>query len=354
MKSTLSSSHEADLITSLSLVSITNVTRLQILERVREEGTFESVSATLTARQRDVGKRIHEECERLSIEPRTINDPLYPESLRHTEGAPLVLFVLANRANVPLPEKSVGVVGTRAASVKTCQQASTIASDLASAGYTVISGLALGIDGAAHRGALERHIQCPTVAVLAHGLDRVYPSSHQGLAARIVAAGGLLVSEYPPGTEPLKHHFLARNRIIAGLSRGVVIVQAGARSGSLVTAQFAADFGRDVFIVSPDDGDDRYAGGGVMLEQGATEITSAREILLEYGMRADTCLVTGRMAEYSVEEAMRELGLSHAELLSKELSGEIVRLQGNRVRLRDVGALPDDGRNVKTDPSGLD
>jgi DNA processing protein len=342
VKSTLSSSQEADLITSLSLVSISNLTRLQILERVREEGTFESVTSTLTARQRDVGKRIYEECVRLGIEPRSINDSLYPESLRHTEGAPLAVFVLGNRPNLTVPERSVGVVGTRAASVKVCQQASIIASDLVSAGYTVISGLALGIDGAAHRGALERRVTCPTVAVLAHGLDRVYPSSHQGLAAQIIAAGGLLMSEYPPGTEPHKHHFLARNRIIAGLSRGVVIVQAGARSGSLVTAQFAADFGRDVFIVSPDGGDDRYAGGGVMLEQGAIEITSAREVLMEYGAHVESRHASERIAEYSTEEAMRKLGLSHAELLTKELSGEIVRLQGNCVRLRDVAALSDD------------
>jgi DNA processing protein len=175
--------------------------------------------------------------------------------------------------------------------------------------------------------------------VLAHGLDRVYPSSHQGLARQIVAAGGLLVSEYPPGTEPLKHHFLARNRIIAGLSRGVVIVQAGARSGSLVTAQFAADFGRDVFIVSPEEGDERYAGGGVMLEQGAIAISSAREVLSEYGMKGDFACESIAEVEMPINEAMLKLGLSHSDLLEKELRGEITRLQGNRVRFRDNSPL---------------
>ncbi len=341
MERNLGVDREADLITALSLVSIPNVVRLQILARVREERTFESVASTLSARQRDVGKRIYDECKQRGIEARSVLDSRYPEALRHTEGAPLTLFMLGGDTGRVIPESAIGVVGTRAASIQVCQRASAIASDLTSAGFTIISGLALGIDGAAHRGSLEHRIECPTVAVLAHGLDRVYPSSHQGLAAQIIAAGGLLVSEYPPGTEPLKHHFLARNRIIAGLSRGVVIVQAGARSGSLVTAQFAADFGRDVFIMSPEDGDERYAGGGVMLEQGAIEISSAREVLLEYGMQTDSLNSSARITECSIEEAMRVFGLSHAELLSKELRGEIVRLQGNRVRVRDVGAASD-------------
>ena len=341
MKSTFAADCEANLITALSLVSIPNVARLQILGRVREEGTFESVASTLSARQRDVGRRVYDECRQRGIEARSILDPRYPDALRHTDGAPLTLFILGNRPEPSLPDNAIAVVGTRAASIPVCQRASLMAHELASAGVTIVSGLALGIDGAAHRGSLEHPSECPTVAVLAHGLDRVYPSSHQGLAAQIVAAGGLLVSEYPPGTEPLKHHFLARNRIIAGLSRGVVIVQAGARSGSLVTAQFAADFGRDVFIVSPEEGDERYAGGGVMLEQGAMEISSAREVLIEYGVQTNSPEPSGRMTECSIEDAMRVFGLSHAELLSKELRGEIVRLQGNRVRVRDVEAASD-------------
>jgi len=326
---------EADLITALSLVSIPNVARLQILATVREEGTFESVASTLSARQRDVGKRIYDECGQRGIEARSILDPLYPDALRHTEGAPLTLFILGNRPEPFLPENALGVVGTRAASVSVCQRASLIAQELVSAGFSIVSGLALGIDGAAHRGSLEHPSECPTVAVLAHGLDRVYPSSHQGLAAQIVAAGGLLISEYPPGTEPLKHHFLARNRIIAGLSRGVVIVQAGARSGSLVTAQFAADFGRDVFIVSPEEGDERYAGGGVMLEQGAIAISSAREVLIEYGINENFTRESSAVLEMSSDDARLKLGLSHSDLLQQELRGEITRLPGNRVRLRD-------------------
>ena len=148
-----------------------------------------------------------------------------------------------------------------------------------------MSGLALGVDGAAHRGALTATCGCPTIAVLAHGLDRVYPSSHSQLADSIVHQGGALVSEYPPGIEPLKHHFLERNRIIAGLSLGVVVVQAGERSGSLVTANYAADFGRDVFVLEGADGDSGFSGGARLIEDGAIPIAGAREVLEEYGVQ---------------------------------------------------------------------
>jgi len=326
-------SEESEFITALSLLALGNAARLQVQQRVVADGSFSNVSTILSARQRDVGKWTYDRCGQLGIEVLIITDPRYPRALRHTDGAPLVLFLLGNRHGGTLPDNSIGVVGTRAASVSVCQRASILASDLVSAGFAVISGLALGIDGAAHRGALEHECACPTIAVLAHGLDRIYPSSHQSLASRIVASGGLLVSEYPPGTEPLKHHFLARNRIIAGLSRGVVIVQAGARSGSLVTAQFAVDFGRDVFIVSPESEDDRYRGGQLMVEQGAIEVFSASDILREYGIvKAESDVLT-EAREVSVNEAMLELKVSRAELLAMELRGEITRLPGNRVRL---------------------
>jgi DNA processing protein len=181
----------------------------------------------------------------------------------------------------------LGVVGTRSASIAVCQHASEIARELADAGFAVVSGLALGVDGAAHRGALAAQSQTPTIAVLAHGLDSVYPASHQGLAREILRHGGVLISEYPPGAPPLKHQFLARNRIIAGLSRGVIVVQAGKRSGSLVTAQCAVDFGRDVFIVAGDEADERWSGGRDMLEQGAMPITTAADVLREYGFTSD-------------------------------------------------------------------
>lgn len=319
---------ESSSIVALSLLCLPHSARLQVADRVRDEGSFAGVEGALNGRQRDIGRMVYEQCRERGIEVFTILDRRYPHLLRQADGAPLVLFARGNRPGAVLSDAALGVVGTRAATVGVCQRASRIASDLALAGFTVVSGLALGIDGAAHRGALEAGIECPTVAVLAHGLDRIYPSSHQGLATQIIAAGGLLVSEYPPGTEPLKHHFLARNRIIAGLSRGVVIVQAGARSGSLVTAQFAADFGRDVFIVSADGDDERSSGGELMIEQGAIRVASARDVLAEYGIEGSE----KAREELWFDSTLADCGLSHVEFLAKELRGEVIRLQGNRVR----------------------
>ncbi len=323
---------EASTLVALSLLSFTNTDKLKALERVREEGSFAGLELLLSGRQREIGRRIYDACCEGGIEVITIVNPRYPNALKQTDGAPLVLFIRSERPEAIIPDTVLGVVGTRAASVGVCQYASGLAAELAFAGFTVVSGLALGIDGAAHRGALQAAIDCPTVAVLAHGLDMIYPSSHQALARQILAAGGVLVSEYPPSTEPLKHHFLARNRIIAGLSRGVIIVQAGARSGSLVTAQFAADFGRDVFIVSPDSSDDRFAGGGLMLEQGALVISSAADVLAEYGVGRPTSMSLETSEDISLTDAMCQFGLSYTELVEKELRGELVRLQGNRVR----------------------
>jgi DNA processing protein len=207
---------------------------------------------------------------------------------------------------------------------------------LAHAGLTVISGLALGIDGAAHRGALQSGISCPTVAVLAHGLDRVYPPTHSGLARQILDAGGMLLSEYAPYIDPMKHHFLARNRIIAGLSRGVVVIEAGARSGSLVTANFAADYGRDVFVLSASDRDpDRRQGCQSLIEQGAIPITSAGDVLREYGLAAEqeTKPIKQRWETMSVEAFIERSKISVGELLKRELAGQVVRLPGNQVRV---------------------
>jgi DNA processing protein len=214
-----------------------------------------------------------------------------------------------------------------------CHVASELGQQLAQGGVTVVSGLALGIDGAAHRGSLASSSVLPTIGVLAHGLERIYPPSHEGLARQIVESGGALVSEYPPGTEPMKHHFLARNRIIAGLSRGVVVVEAGVRSGSLVTAQFAADFGRDVFVVTQSEVGDRNAGGDSMIEQGAHPIRSAAEVLREYGLVRSENESEGSWRFVGLSDFVRESNLSASQLLQMEIEGTLVRLSGNMIRV---------------------
>jgi DNA processing protein len=159
---------------------------------------------------------------------------------------PLVIFY---RGELPNPEKSLlGMVGTRRPSPEASTQAYAIACSLGQAGVSVVSGLALGVDAMAHRGNLSGG--AAGYAVLGSGVDEVYPSSNRPLAKRILDSGGALISEYPPGTRPAKWHFPARNRIISALSRAVIIVEAPQKSGALITAAFALEQGRDLWVAS--------------------------------------------------------------------------------------------------------
>jgi DNA processing protein len=174
------------------------------------------------------------------------HSPAYPPLLREIYDPPVLLFF---RGILPNPEMPLAaIVGTRRPSPQSAAQAFDIARGLAQGGISVVSGLALGIDAMAHRGNIEGG--APTVAVLGSGLDHVYPASNRGLARRVLETGGALLSEYPPGTGPRKWNFPARNRIISGLSRGVVIVEAPQKSGALITARFTLDQNRELWVAS--------------------------------------------------------------------------------------------------------
>ena len=211
----------------------------------------------------------------------------YPPLLREIYDPPVVLFF---RGNLPNPEAPLAaVVGTRKPSPQAAAQAYRIAYDLAHNGISVVSGLALGIDAMAHRGNIEGG--APTVAVLGSGLDKVYPSSNRTLARRVLETGGCLFSEYPPGTSPHKWHFPARNRIISGLARGVLIVEAPEKSGALITARFALEHNREVWVAScgldEDNGQkitfDRR-GTAKLAAEGAGIIRDASDILEAWNM----------------------------------------------------------------------
>ena len=199
-------------------------------------------------------------------------EPGYPEALRGLEDAPPVLAVLGNLAALGLP--SVGIVGARNASANGRRLAGQLAADLAEAGLAVASGMARGIDTAAHRGALPR----PTVAVLAGGVDIVYPPENEALHAEI-RRDGAVIAEMPLGTVPQARHFPRRNRLISGLSLGVVVVEAAKRSGSLITARFAGDQGREVFAVPGSPLDPRAGGCNQLIREGATLVESAADVL---------------------------------------------------------------------------
>jgi len=225
-------------------------------------------------------------------------DGRFPAALAEIPDAPFGIYVRGGA--MPTDRPSVAVVGTRMPTGLGLAEAQRFSRDLAIEGLPVISGLALGIDAAAHRGALDgarrrvasgnRSVDAassdrgvPTCAVLACGVEAVYPASNRSLAAAILESGGLLISEYPPGTEIARFRFPERNRIIAGLSRAVVIVEAPENSGALITAEFALEQGRDVCVCAARLGGPRSAGIERLAQEGARELGSARELLVEWG-----------------------------------------------------------------------
>lgn len=202
-----------------------------------------------------------------------IGEADYPPALRQIDGAPPLLAVKGNAVTGTVP--SLGIVGSRNASISGTKFAAMIARDVGRAGYSIISGLARGIDTAAHRASLETG----TIAALAGGLDQPYPPENIGLLDEITEGNGLAISEMPFGWEPRARDFPRRNRLIAGVSLGLAVVEAASRSGSLITARYAADFGRLVFAVPGSPLDPRCHGTNGLLKDGATVTTEAQDIL---------------------------------------------------------------------------
>lgn len=204
--------------------------------------------------------------------------PDYPQALIDLPDAPPVLWALGDIALLNRP--AVGLVGARNASSLGTRMARRLGQGLAEAGLTVVSGLARGIDAAAHEAALA--FDGRTIAVMAGGIDVIYPAENEGLA-RQIADQGCRVSEHPPGLEPQARHFPLRNRIIAGLSRAVVVVEAAAKSGSLITAKAALDYGREVMAVPGHPFDARASGCNMLIRDGALLVRSAADVLEALG-----------------------------------------------------------------------
>lgn len=202
-----------------------------------------------------------------------IGEPDYPAALRQTDGAPPLLAVKGRSEAAHAP--AVGIVGSRNASVAGTKFAGMVATTAGRAGFTIVSGLARGIDTAAHRASL----QTGTIAALAGGLDRPYPPENQSLYEAICDHGGLVISEMPLGWEARARDFPRRNRLIAGIALGTVVIEAATRSGSLITATRAADFGRLVFAVPGSPLDPRCHGTNQLLRDGATIVTSPDDVV---------------------------------------------------------------------------
>ena len=274
----------------------------------------------------------------------------YPPLLRQQHDPPPGLF-LRGRGDVELLQRiAVAVVGARACSSYGAQVARLLGRELAAAGVVVLSGLARGIDGEAHRGALEA--RGATIAVLGCGVDRDYPAAHAQLAARICEVG-LVVSEYAPGVEPAPWRFPARNRIIAGLAAATVVVEARERSGSLITADFALEAGQEVFAVPGEITSALSAGTNALLRLGATPLTSAGDVLESLGIEApaaravelgeSAARVLDALATRAagVDELVRGTGLAAAAiavaLAELELAGAVAEAEGLYRAVRPPG-----------------
>jgi DNA processing protein len=281
---------------------------------------------------------------------------LYPPLLAQAEAAPPALIVKGNRALADRP--AIALVGARNASASACRFARQLAQDIGAAGPVVVSGLARGIDSAAHDGSLDTG----TIAVIAGGIDIVYPPENKALQ-HAIAERGLLIAEQPPGVEPRARHFPYRNRIIAGIALGTVVIEAAPRSGSLITARYAADYGRDVMAVPGSPLDPRAQGCNQLIREGATLVQSADDVLemiTPFALRtpaaqrstdrappavSEGTSETERAAvadllshtAVSVDEIVRQSGLAPATvqtaLLEMELAGKLERHAGGKVGL---------------------
>lgn len=255
-----------------------------LLERADPALPFAPASADRAGRggERTAGSDVRaERLEALGVRVVPYPHPDYPEALRTLEDAPLVLSVRGHPEVLRAP--AIAIVGARAATRAARELARRLACELAISGFTIVSGLARGIDGAAHRGALEAGGR--TIGVLACGIDRIYPPEHRGLAEEMIEAGAI-VSELPLGALPRPLHFPLRNRIISGLVLGVVVVEARERSGSLITVRHALAQGREVFVV-PGAVDGPYATGtNQLLREGARAVRSASDVLEDLGLDA--------------------------------------------------------------------
>jgi len=297
----------------------------------------------------DVERRL-QVLEEKGLRALSIESPDYPELLRETDSAPVVLY--ARGSLIPQDRFAIAVVGSRRPTHYGASVAESVTEDLARSGFTIVSGMARGIDSLAHRSALRTEAR--TVAVLGSGIDVPYPPENKLLMERI-AESGSVISEFPPGTPPDKENFPRRNRIISGLALGVLVVEATADSGALITARYAIDQGREVFAVPGNVTSLLSAGTNELIRRGATLIRDSRDIVEELrpvikGFIRDTVRASIGVTEAEkglcrflsgepkqVDDISRESGLPASKvlgvLLGLEMKGAVKQITGKRFYL---------------------
>ena len=269
------------------------------------------------------------------IHSMTILEDIYPQSLRHIPDPPGILFYQGN-AECMQKEKITAMIGSRAASYAGLQAAEKIARELSKSGVTVASGLAYGIDSACHQGCIQGG--SPTIAVMGCGLDIIYPYRNRDLKEKIILHDGLILSEYTPGTKPMPYHFPYRNRIISGLSKIVILVEAKIRSGSMTTVDHALRQGKDVYVYPGDPVSPMYEGNRLLLRDGARYFSTAKDILadmnwldnlLHVGQNIDcsTDFIPRNVSEKAVYDTLSRGTLGFDELMQKTglTSSELMR-----------------------------
>ena len=301
-------------------------------------------------------QQFREKNEKNAIGSIRYSDKAYPEDLIPIDDAPAILFYQGNLQC--LREKKLAMVGSRAASYSGMKAARKLAADLSRKGVCIVSGLACGIDTSSHRGCLEGG--SPTIAVTASGLDTVYPRDNIGLRDDILKNNGLILSEYAPGEKPAGWHFPFRNRIIAGLGKALILIEARIRSGSMTSVRHTLEQGKDVFVYPGDPSSDRFEGNHQLLREGGIYFTCAEDILEDLhwldnhttvGQNIVCCtdmpavsaeqasviraLELGRL---SFEQLLGKTGISPAEMMSiltvLQISGMIEALPGKQYQLK--------------------
>ncbi len=251
----------------------------------------------------DAAQEIMEACERLHYTVLTPDSKHYPERLRRIPDYPAALYISGRLPDID-NEVCIGMVGTRNASRYGYHVAMNIAAGLAACGAVIVSGGAKGIDTASHQGALMSNGK--TICVLGCGINTRYNIENEGLR-NVIAATGALISEYPPGSPPVSYHFPVRNRIISALSLGVIVVEAGAKSGSLITANLALEQGKDLFSVPGEVGNSRSKGSNRLIVEGAKPVENAGDVLSEY------------LPKYSGQLKVENLSLPAMPILNKRV-----------------------------------
>ena len=241
-----------------------------------EELSYETAFSLITQKNLDIYKRQIDLLHKMDCEYLTYSDPAYPAILKEIHDPPMILYYKGSNIFTDCA-LSISIVGARKATPYGLSVAKTVSAQLAKAGMNIISGLAAGIDSASHKGALS--VNGCTVGVLGCGIDLVYPPSNRKLYESIISNNGMILTEFPPGTEPTPTNFPRRNRIISGLSYGTLVVEASEKSGSLITAKYAAEQGREVYAVPGRINDKQSSGCNYLIKDGAKLVSRGNDIL---------------------------------------------------------------------------